>query len=152
MQKTQQVFHQRSLRTARPTTASTIGDPQLGVSGLPYLGNAGFGFEVSGMLPNTSYNFLLGTSFPGGGIDVSPFLPTPVGLTLWIDLNFSGNPPLATDMNGDGSFPVPLSTDVNQIGLSLWAQAFQADPGLFGGPVSIPLSATKAIKFTIGAF
>lgn len=131
-------------------TANSVGAPGLELTGLPYLGNAAFGFKTTGMLPTAPYNFLLGTGFPGDvGLDVSTVLPTPAGLTLWVNQNLSGNPPLATDAGGEGTFALGLPLSAGLTGLTLWAQAFQTDAGL---AAAIPLSGTKAIKFTIGAF
>ncbi len=132
-------------------TANTLGDPQIGVTGLPYLGNSGFGYSFSGLLPNATYNVLLGTGFAGDiGIDVSSVLvgAVPAGLTLWVNLNILGAP-ATSDASGNGTFPVPLSGGAQLIGLELFGQGFQLDGGL---GVPIPFSATKAVKFTIGNF
>ena len=106
-------------------------------------------FEVTGMLPGVAYAMLLGTPFPGEvGIDTSTVLPTPTGLTLWVNLNLFGAPGVA-DASGNATFPVPLAGVTSLIGASFFAQAFQLDVGL---PFAIPYAATRAIKWTIGSF
>ena len=128
-------------------TANSIGDPQIELSGLPYLGNAAFGFAASGLIPSSTYFQLLGLNHPGTGIDISAALPgiVPAGLTLWVPNNFVTAQP-SSDPSGEGSFSIPLPTNQSLVGGTLWAQIMQTDAAL-GLP--IPISGTRAIRFTL---
>ncbi len=92
--------------------------PTIGAVGIPTLGNTGFGVRVTQGLPNSLC--VLIANFAAANIPVGPC--TVLVAQPWVD--FVG----PTDGGGAFTFGLPISTDVNQVGLDIYWQGAVLDP------------------------
>lgn len=103
----------------------------LGASRLPYLGNAGFTVDASGVLPG-SFAWLFGATalapspIPFGG-GAFCYLD-PVSLLAFVDAGFAPIGPIPTGPAGAVSFPLPIPALTSWSGARLALQAAVLDP------------------------
>ena len=99
--------------------------PRIGATGLPSIGNAGFGVRVSSAPPTTAAILNLAFLPTNLGVDFCRLLLQPPLIAL---------PPAVTDVNGDGFTPLPIPNDPNFVGARLFCQYVVVDigGGVFG--------------------
>ncbi|MCA8968825.1 MAG: DUF4394 domain-containing protein [Planctomycetes bacterium] len=121
-------------------TPGCLGNPRVGVTGSPTLGNASFAITEANTLPSTFGRLVLGIKsaeppvlFLGVlNLNIDPFDPA----TLWL--------PVASDNGGGTRAGLPIPNDAGLVGLTLYAQFLWADRCSV-----IAASGSNAVKFTI---
>ncbi|MCB9892770.1 MAG: DUF4394 domain-containing protein, partial [Planctomycetes bacterium] len=121
-------------------TPGCLGNPRVGVTGSPTLGNASFAITEANTLPSTFGRLVLGIKsaeppvlFLGVlNLNIDPFDPA----TLWL--------PVASDSGGGTRTRLPIPNDGGLVGLTLYAQFLWADRCSV-----IAASGSNAVKFTI---